>query len=996
MMQVWGALIILVVCPLLGGLPLIQWIIYGLTQQNLAKVGTGNISVSAAFYHGGTGAGILAVLSEAFKGIAAVLLARYFFPTDPTWEIVALIALVLGRYWIGRGAGTTNVVWGFVVHDWITSALVLLLGGIGFTLWRERRSGRLGILALLALITVLRHSQQASLVVATLLLCGLLGWIYQMIADDLDLPEDAATPNNRKLFRFFRGDRSLLTLDQLLSVHKVGEKAATLSQLKRWGYPVPSGWVLPPGESPTALIETVQLSPDSPLIVRSSAIGEDSETASAAGQYHSILHVTTVDALEQAISHCQASYNLPQATRYRQDRGLAETGMAVLVQMQVQGVFSGVAFSRDPIAHHGDAVVIEALPGMAMNVVSGQFTPEHYRVQVPPALTEKFHQNVVPAGTATPASWQLPIGVELHVIEPNGAGKGLVPPWLIQQVAYLSRDLEAKYHGIPQDIEWSYDGEQLWVLQTRPITTLLPIWTRKIAAEVIPGYIHPLTWSINRPLTCGVWGEIFSLVLGDRSRGLNFNQTATLHHAAAYFNASLLGEIFHRMGLPAESLEFLTRGAKFHKPPLLSTVRNLPGLLRLAKRELRLENDFDQAVAYGFNAGFDALEQQSSDRLPPEALLRRIYRILKLLKQATYYSIMAPLSVALRRALLKVSETALDNGSTPEVASIRSLQVLAMNARSLLVDLEQLPRQSQSLFAALAKSPQGQTILRQFDQFLAKYGYLSEVATDIAVSTWKEDPQAVRDLFTQFLFNPIDRQKAEPSEAQRWKVRQVQRRLNLKGEVTALYSKLLAELRWSFVALETHWRSVEILAKPGDIFFLTFDEIEQLVTNTQPELKRQLPQRIAQRRAQLEGDRQFSPPMLVYGNAPPAILTENALTANASTFAQFQGTFQGIGASPGQIEGQIKILKTLQQTPEITKQTILVVPFTDSGWAPLLAQAGGLVAEVGGQLSHGAIVAREYGIPAVMDIHLATQRFKDGQRVRLDGHKGTVEILPEA
>lgn len=998
MMQVWGALIIFVVCPLLGGLPLIPWIMYGLTQQNLAKVGTGNISVSAAFYHGGTLAGILAVLSEAFKGIAAVLLARYFFPTDPTWEIVALIALVLGRYWIGRGAGTTNVVWGFVVHDWITSALVLLLGGMGFILWRERRSGRLGVLALLALITVLRHSQQAALVIATLLLCALLGWIYQMIADDLDLPENATTPNNRKLFRFFRGDRSsLLTLDQPLSVSKVGEKAAALSQLKRWGYPVPSGWVLPPGESPTALIETVQLSPDIPLIVRSSAIGEDSETASAAGQYHSILHVTTADALEQAISHCQSSYNLPQATRYRQDRGVAETGMAVLVQVQVQGVFSGVAFSRDPIGRQGDAVVIEALPGMAMRVVSGQFTPEQYRVQVPPALIETFHKNAVPEGTAL-ASWQLPIGVELTV-----EGKGQVPSGLIQQVAYLSRGLEAKYHGIPQDIEWSYDGEQLWVLQTRPITTLLPIWTRKIAAEVIPGYIHPLTWSINRPLTCGVWGELFSLVLGDRSQGLDFNQTATLHHAAAYFNASLLGEIFHRMGLPAESLEFLTRGAKFHKPPLLSTCRNLPGLLRLAKQELRLENDFDQAVAYGFNSGFDQLEQQSSDRLPPEDLLRRIYRILKLLKQATYYSIMAPLSVALRRALLNVSETDLDNGSTPEVASIRSLQVLATNARSLLVDLDQLPRQSQALFATLAKSPQGQTILRQFEQFLAKYGYLSEVATDIAVPTWKEDPQPVRDLFTQFLFNPIDRQKAEPSEAQHWKIRQVQRRLNLKGDVTALYSRLLAELRWSFVSLETHWRSVELLAKPGDIFFLTFDEIEQLVTNTQPELKRQLPQRIAQRRAQLERDRQFSPPVLVYGNSPPAVLTENVLAENGlaenESIAQmskpFQGIFQGIGASPGQIEGQIKILNTLQQTPEITKQTILVVPFTDSGWAPLLAQAGGLVAEVGGRLSHGAIVAREYGIPAVMDIHLATQRFKDGQRVRLDGQKGTVEILQE-
>jgi pyruvate,water dikinase len=91
------------------------------------------------------------------------------------------------------------------------------------------------------------------------------------------------------------------------------------------------------------------------------------------------------------------------------------------------------------------------------------------------------------------------------------------PLQLIESVARLIRELESLYHGLPQDLEWSYDGDQLWVLQLRPITTLKPIWTRKIAAEVIPGVIRPLTWSINRPLTCGVWGEIFTLVLGKGS-----------------------------------------------------------------------------------------------------------------------------------------------------------------------------------------------------------------------------------------------------------------------------------------------------------------------------------------------------------------------------------------------------------------------------------------------------------------------------------------------
>jgi phosphohistidine swiveling domain-containing protein/glycerol-3-phosphate acyltransferase PlsY len=987
MTQVWGVLLIFIVCPLLGGLPLIQWITYGLTKRNLARSGTGNISVSAAFYHGGTLVGILAVLSEALKGIAAVLLARQFFPTQPEWEIVALIALVLGRYWIGRGAGTTNVVWGYIVHDWITAGLVFLVGGISFTIFRERRSGKLGVLLLLSLMTVLRHPQNGPLIVATIALCGLIAWIYQSIPDDLELPDSNVQTSSRQLFRFFRGDRSLLTLNQPLRVNQVGQKAATLAQLKRWGYPVPDGWVLPAGDDPAALIEAAQPLPERPLIVRSSAIGEDSETASAAGQYQSILNITSPAALEQAIFHCQASYNLPLVTRYRQDRGLADTEMAVLVQMQVQGIFSGVAFSRDPMMRDAGAIVIEALPGMAARVVSGQFTPEYYRVWLTgndatdSATRTKTLDNQYPN---IPNGQSLPEGIEWRV-----EGEGQTPGWLIQQVAYLARQLEARFHGIPQDLEWTYDGKQLWILQARPITTLLPIWTRKIAAEVIPGYIHPLTWSINRPLTCGVWGEIFKIVLGDRASDLDFNQTATLHNSAAYFNASLLGQIFRRMGLPPESLEFLTRGAKFTKPPLSSTIRNLPGLLRLLRQELKLEKEFDQDLEHGFEPYLDELARQSIDRLTADELLRRIYRILKLLKQATYYSILAPLSAALRQALLKVPESQLNYNLTPEVASLQALNQLATQARMLLPTLKQVsPQSSDAVFSALSQSS-GQAVLRQFDQFLGQYGYLSEVATDIAVPTWKENPQPAQDLFTQLVFNPPESPRslnAEAANTPSWKTRQVQRRLDLKGRVTAVYSRLLAELRWSLVALENHWRSTGLLTEAGDLFFLTFDEIEHLVTGTSPELRPQVPDLIRQRRSQLEFDRQLSPAMLVYGNTPP-------LQPEAHELVSTGKQLQGIGASPGQIEGQVKVLRSLQQSPEITKKTILVVPYTDSGWAPLLAQAGGLVAEVGGQLSHGAIVAREYGIPAVMDVEHATQRFQDGQRIRLDGQRGIIELL---
>lgn len=967
--QAWGALFICTVCPLLGGLPVISWITYALTRRQLAQLGTGNVSVSAAFYHGGRWVGILAVLSEAGKGIIAVLLARYLFPGEVAWELVALIMLIMGRYWMGKGAGTTNLIWGIVVHDWQTALLVFLMGAISFTGLRTkipakrlRSIGRYTSLILFPTILGILHPQDSARLIAAIALSMLLAGIYYKIPDDLDLPVKTGA-KNQAVFRFFKGVQetsnyrlfsSIMSLDKKLDAQKVGQKAATLSVLKRLGYAVPEGWVLLPGDNPKQLIKQLTVSATNPLIVRSSALGEDSEEASAAGQYASILNVTTKSALQEAIAQVLVSYHNPAATQYRLDRQLPNTAMTVLIQKQILGVFSGVAFSRDPISQQGNAIIIEALPGDATQVVSGRVTPEQYRVY----LSEQS---------------------DLHLVE----GNGQLPAALVKEVAVLARRLEDYYHGIPQDLEWTYDGTKLWLLQARPITTLQPIWTRKIAAEVIPGLIRPLTWSINRPLTCGVWGEIFTIVLGTRANGLDFKQTATLHYAHAYFNATLLGQIFRRMGLPAESLEFLTRGAKFSKPPLSSTLQNLPGLLRLLGREWNLAKDFQLDYQTQFAPILNQLTTESAANLALPVLMEQVERILSVLKKATYYSILAPLSTSLRQSILRVDDAELDNTQMPEVASLRSLADLAKAARHLLKRAQLEEDSAASLFATFAEIPDGQNILEQFNQFLDRYGYLSEVATDIAVSTWKEDPRPIRALFAQFLAAPPT--SSQPPTQQRWQAQLVQARLNLKGQVTEIYSQLLAHLRWSMVAIEAHWLESGLINQAGDIFYLEYGEIKQLVQES-AQLLEQLPIIIEHRRSQLEIQRQLSNvPTLVYGNTPPAPLLPPT--------AHSQQRLQGIGASSGQVEGLIKVVINWQALPEIDDQTILVVPYTDSGWAPLLAQAGGLIAEVGGRLSHGAIVAREYGIPAVMDIQNATQVLQDGQRVRIDGQLGLVEIL---
>ncbi|MEL6402487.1 MAG: glycerol-3-phosphate acyltransferase [Cyanobacteria bacterium J06626_4] len=1000
------ALLLCAIAFAVGSLPIIDWLVRGLTQQRLAELGTGNLSVSAAFYHGGTKLGLLAVASEAAKGIGVVLLARSLFANSAPWELIALIALVLGRYTLGGSAGTTNVVWGYITHDWVIALATWVLSGLWFAIVRRRQPARLGVLVLLPLLEALRRPESPATIVAATGLSLLIAAIYQRLPDDLALTPSQPESDTRPMFRFLRGQDVIGSLNDKPQTAQMGNKAATLAQLKQWGYAVPRGWILPQGSSGPALVTHLKAVEPDPWqhswIVRSSALDEDGEFVSGAGQYESIADVRSATDLAQAIDHCRQYYDQAAAAQYRRDRGLTDqTGLALLVQQQVPGLYSGVAFSRDPV-EPGAAVVVEALAGGADQVVSGQVTPEQYRLEVDDAQLSEVSPSDLAKLEAAPAA-----------TSENGGTSGEsaanpIPPALIQQVAQLARHLELRYHGIPQDIEWSFDGETLWLLQARPITTLSPLWTRKIAAEVIPGVIRPLTWSINRPLTCGVWGDIFTIVLGDRAAGLDFGNTATLHYSRAYFNATLLGATFRRMGLPPESLEFLTLGSKFSKPPIGSTLQNVPGLLRLLRREWRLLQDFEQDDRQHFAPVLTHLRATPATTLAAPELLTRIDTILQQLQRATYYNILGPLSFALRRSVFKVPETDLDSSDQPEIASLQLVKALARSTREQYPDWVATASTSVSpahLLAQLAELPQGQTVLTALDEILERYGYLSEVGTDIAVPTWREDPQPVQTLFAQFLTNPppaaassaAAATDSEDSSAPRsapptgWRYRQVQARLNLKGRVATVYLTLLAELRWSLLALTDREIAQNRLQQPEDGFFLTYNELRASVATPESLSHEALQALVATRRSQFEQHQaQTTVPFIVYGDEPPPTPLTTSPPPPRS------GVLQGIGASAGQVQGPVRVLNTLQLSEPIAPGTIIVVPYTDAGWGPILAQAAGLVAEVGGKLSHGAIVAREYQIPAVMNISEATQQFQDGQIVRLDGRAGTVERVTEA
>ncbi|MDX2273131.1 MAG: glycerol-3-phosphate acyltransferase [Cyanobacteriota bacterium] len=943
----------LAACLVWGWLPLGHGIVWGLTGHDLRQVGTGNVSVSAAFRQVGSRVGIWVALAEIVRGVLPVWIAGQL--GDPLWQVLVLLPLVVGRF-CGRGGGVTNVVWGVVFYAPLV-ALSTGLTGLGILVLTRRRllAARLGCLSAALWVAVWQQSPHQTL--------AMLSLAVLVIGMNLLQKDDMAVA---KLW---------VRLREARDPQRWGGKAAHLAQLQQAGFTVPEGWVLAAAGDistiPTAVLAALVTPEHSLWIVRSSAVGEDSSASSAAGQYTSIPDIRTLDQLTAAIAHCRQAYNSPAATTYRQTHPSGSTvtssGLAVLIQQQIMGKVSGVTFSRHPL-HGGSQVVVEAVLGGAAGVVSGQVQPLHLEI----------------AGDQ----------------DPQDLDESTLPfPFPLAEVVQVSRRIEAHFHGIPQDIEWTWDGETLWILQSRPITNLRPIWTRTIASEVIPGAIRPLTWSINRPLTCGVWGELFSLVLGQSAQHLDFNQTATLLGSHAYFNATLLGEIFRQMGLPEQGLEFLLRGGKMGKPPRSAythLLACLPGLARLIGREWRLVQDFAQADQHTFQPLLRQLEiqleTQALSKQDPQELLHWAEAILQALRPATYFNIVGPIGLAIRRHILNVPDAALSSRSLPEVAFAEALQNLASQLRqSLQPDLPLSPQAQME--AALHRDPFAQVVA----ELLNNYGWLSQVGTDIAIPCWREQPEILRHLIiTLALQPPASRVPAVLSSfpPAQWRVRQCQSRVDLKGRITQVYLQLLAYLRWMILALESHWIEKGILENPGDIFYLEWPEIREGI-QTQSNAYEKWKAQIKQRHQAFLDDQQQSVPAVVYGShlPQPEFLSP--------TLHPCENQLRGIPASVGCVEGEIKIFQSIDRVNLPSSQDgwraglILVVPYTDAGWTPMLIAAKAIISEVGGQLSHGAIVAREYGIPAVMNVEQASQKLRDGQWVRVDGYRGTVEILPK-
>ena len=810
----------------------------------------------------------------------------------------------------------------------------------------------------------------------------------------------------------------------------VGGKAASLSWLMRAGYPVPAGFVITPGalaehlarsgfpDAPGSLddssvrevIQRIVRAPlpeaverqirehyqalGGPAAVRSSATCEDTAWASCAGLLRTELNVEGDSALLQAVRRCWSSLYAPSVRSYLQERSVAggvapdPPTMAVVVQQMVSPRAAGVAFTADPTsgARH---IVVECAPGLGDAVVGGSVTPQRYVLE--------------------------PGGALLHGPPSETA---LLPPQVLAALAEALWDID-EARDAPQDVEWAWDGEQLWFLQCRPISTLHDkrVYTSRLAAEMSPGIIKPLVWSVNTSRVPAAFDRAFLLLTGRNEP--ECYRMITLLHSRLYLDIGVFRSLLQRLGMPPNLIRGLLYGhgpgeRERHGP------RFGPGMIRQLPRTTRLmwyvtrAMPAIEAFLVDHEAALAPLRAADLASYEPDALLDATGSLMEAHAEAQWYTKIAAVNLLLRNAFLK----RIAGRCAPQVdpgdlllglSGERSLQS-GVRLRDLSRTAARLPEdERQRLLSAsdavireaLQTSDTGRHLLDEMDAYMQEYGFLNSNGTDFSRTPWIEQPTIIwravargigslpksadwgaaerRDRAQERLLRgqgPLVRAMVDRTLAS------TRRYLALKERCSLLMSEDSYHMHRIATQLGRHLVALGALEEAEDVFCLALEEIQQLFeSELSPDEARHL---VAERRAVLEADASIEPPEIIYGEWQPA---------SHRPSAPKHGELHGIGASPGSALGCARVVMDPSAVPVDVRSTdILIVPFTDVGWMPLFSGIGGIVTEHGGQLSHSAIVAREFGVPAVIGVERATRLIRDGQAIRIDGALGVVHL----
>lgn len=744
----------------------------------------------------------------------------------------------------------------------------------------------------------------------------------------------------------------------------IGGKAQHIRWLLDHGRRVPTTWVITAGTGGPGPSDVLTwLSHDGPWAVRSSAAVEDGLESSYAGQFATYLDVSGPDEVAAAIRGVLASAQNSIAGTYRKRKGASEPVlMAVMVQEMVPPMVSGVAFSRNPMTGLNE-VVIEAVPGRGDSLVGEGVTPERW-IERWGGWTERPS-----AETALPESVVGTIAAETIRI----AGE----------------------FGSPVDLEWVWDGSEVWWVQLRPITGLddITVYSNRISREVMPGMIKPLVWSVNVPIVNRAWIELFGELIGPND--LRPEQLAKQFAYRSYFNMGTIGEIFELLGMPRDGLEMLLGLPSETKPsfrPSFSTMRHVPRMLATIAGKARYGRRVQPEVAE-LQARYAGLAATELESLSDTGLLSHIDDLSAVTTTAAYANIVTPL---LANAYVAMLRRAVTKGGLDADAVDLELGDPAnpYNPNPALDRLgSRIAERGEETVAAIKKDGHEALpgdLVGELAAFLDRFGHLSDSGNDFSVPPWSEQPDAVVNLAVDHAEvtgkhrpRPWRAATAEMKGLSRRRVRFLQRKagefVDHREQVSFIYTFGYGLFRPTFLEVGRRLVERDLIENPEDVMYLNVDEVRHaLLSGASTTAPAEL---VDLRRAEMADLTDIDMPETIFGDdffpARPGLIQAAQL--------------RGVATSRGRHRGTLRVVKGIEDSPRVEAGDVIAVPFSDVGWTPLFARAGAVIAEAGGMLSHSSIVAREYRIPCVVSVPGAT-RLPDGATVVVDGYTGTVTV----
>ncbi len=762
---------------------------------------------------------------------------------------------------------------------------------------------------------------------------------------------------------------------------------------------------------------------DPPVAVRSSATAEDLPELSFAGQHDTYLNVRGEAAVLDAVRRCWASLWTARAIGYRQRTGIDQdaVALAVVVQVMVDADVSGILFTANPASGERSEIVVNASYGLGEAIVGGEVTPDTFVLERDGFQTKERtigskHTMILPAGDQGTAR------------QPVADGKRLessLSDVELSELAALSMQVEEVFEDTPQDIEWAVADGVCWLLQARPITNLPPPPPPVVTWD--PPY--PGAKLIRRQVVENM-PEPLSPLFDDLYLTIGLDQA--------------LDEFMTDMGVPFDIEAFIDR-------PMFLTVNGYAysrANYKFSWRMLRLI----PRIIYWYATALPRMMKNlipvwRDEKLP--AYLATIdqwktldpasasdKRLLTGVRELTSADAVYWFAVSIVMGVAKMTDGLLHfflsskavKGDLTSGMFLRGFPSKTLEAQE---DLEAIARQIQAeevlrdavasrpageLLEALREQSTGPAIVRAIDAYLGKYGH--QIYTlDFVQPTQAEDPlpvlMSLHTLVANADYDTPTRQAAMAQEREAL-VRQtaeslgpIPRRLFRKfldwaqkygphrEEALFYIGAAWPTLRQLALELGNRLTQAGTLNRADDIFFLQVFELEE-VCNAREESRPHMDYRDTARNSrELREDRKrLHPPGMIPEKSRFKIGPLNLTIFETQKRNKADSdTLSGFAVSPGKITGTATLILSPADFPQMRPNTILVCPATTPAWTPLFAQASGLVTDIGGILAHGSIVAREYGIPAVMGTGNVTQRIVTGQRISVDGNTGTVTLL---